>query len=783
LSKPPKKKSPSKTKTKTRKKPKSPFPTDAQILEYIRETPGRVGKREIARAFKLDAKQKMTLKKVLRAMALAGDIEKGKRVREKGTLPPVGVIEITGTDMDGEVLARPVNWQGAGEPPKIFMAPPKGRHPAPGPGDKVLAKLKPANDGAYEANTIRTIGRASGRAGGRNPGQVLGIFDNVGGQGRLRSTDRRAKGEFVVGSRDELEAKPGDLVLAEPLPGRRLGLAQAKIVEILSSGEDGGEPSPSLIAIADYDLPVSFSAEALSQAEAAGPAPAKGRDDLRGLALVTIDGEDAKDFDDAVWAEPDTDKKNQGGWHLLVAIADVAFYVRPGDALDKGAYERGNSAYFPDRVVPMLPEALSNGWCSLVEGEDRPCVAAHLWIDKSGKLLRHEFRRALMRSTARLTYEQAQAAHDGNPDKTTERLLKSVIAPLYGAYDALLRGREDRGVLELEMPERKVVLDQDGKVESIGTRQRLDSHKLIEEFMIAANVAAAETLEKRRLPCMYRVHDQPSAEKLEALRTVLDSIGLSFSRGGVASPARFNQILKKAASTSHAPMVNVMVLRTQAQAMYGPDNHGHFGLALNRYCHFTSPIRRYADLLVHRALVGDSSDKELDYGEIGEHLSVTERRAAEAERNAVDRYTASYLADRVGAFFAGRINGVTRFGLFVTLDETGADGLIPIRTLGDDYFVHDEERHSLIGRRSGLEYRLGQEVEVRLAEANPLTGGMIFDLMDAVTPKGISKTNQATGRKSRKPHKGKKKGLKKGTAKRGKSKAARRINRGGNRKR
>ncbi|NQU62200.1 MAG: ribonuclease R [Rhodospirillales bacterium] len=763
---PSKKKSSAKTKLKT----KAPFPTNEQILEYIRENPSRAGKREIARAFKLDTQQKMTLKKVLREMTLAGDIDKGHghKVHAKGTLPPVGVIEITGTDLDGEILARPLNWEGELEPPKIYLGPARDRHPAPGPGDRVLARLSLAEDGAYEANTIRTIGRAAGRT----PGQILGIFDIVDGKNRLRPTDRRARGEFVVESRDALDAKPGDLVRAEPLSERRLGLRPAKIVEIIGKGEDAA--TPSLIAITDNDLPVSFSAEAEKQAEDAGPASPKGRDDIRNLPLVTIDGEDARDFDDAVWAEPDTDKKNPGGWRLLVAIADVAWYVRPGDALDRGAYERGNSVYFPDRVVPMLPEALSNGWCSLVADEDRPCVAAHLWIDASGNLIRHEFKRALMRSKARLTYEQAQAAQDGSPDETTKPLVESVIAPLYGAYEALLRGREMRGVLELDMPERKVVLDKDGKVSSIASRQRLDSHKLIEEFMIAANVAAAETLEKRMLPCMYRVHDQPSAEKLESLRAVLDSIGLSFSRGGVASPSRFNQVLKQAASTPHGPMVNVMVLRTQSQAEYGPDNLGHFGLALNRYCHFTSPIRRYADLLVHRALIGDApgKDKGKDFREIGEHLSMTERRAAGAERDAVDRYTAAYLADRVGALFPGRINGVTRFGLFVTLDETGADGLVPIRTLADDFYIHDEARHSLVGRRNGIAYQLGQQVEVRLAEANPITGGMIFDIMDGGSD--ISgRTAQAPGHKPRKSHKP----PKKGKAKHGKSKAARRLKR------
>ncbi|NQV85049.1 MAG: ribonuclease R [Rhodospirillales bacterium] len=754
----PKKKSP------TKKPGKSPFPSNEDILKFIEEHPERAGKREIARAFKLDAKQKMTLKKVLREMQQTGVLEKdrGKRVRKPETLPPVTVLQITGPDMDGELMARPVTWDSDEPPPKIYMVPAnlhsKSPQNLPGTGDRVLAKLTLNDDGTFEARAIRTIAAA--------PEQVLGIFESVGGQGRVRPTDRRARGEYVIDSRDTLDAKPGDLVRAEPLTGRKLGLRMARIVECIRP--DDGVQAPSMIAIADFNLPTRFSDQALRQADAATAAPAKGRDDFRAVPLVTIDGPDARDFDDAVWAEPDSDAKNPGGWHLLVAIADVAWYVRPGDALDTGAYERGNSVYFPDRVVPMLPEVLSNGWCSLVPQEDRPCMVAHIWIDADGCLIRHKFCRGIMRSAARLTYEQVQKARDGHGDEITAPLMATTINPLYGAYSALLKNRNARGVLELDMPERKVQLAPDGSVEAIALRQRLDSHKLIEEFMICANVAAAETLEKAKMPCLYRVHDEPSQEKLAALGEVLSSINISFEKGGVASPKRFNRVLKLAADTPHAEMINVMVLRSQSQALYAPANLGHFGLALRRYCHFTSPIRRYADLLVHRALIdagglgeGGSGGAHADLNEAGEHISDTERRAARAERDAVDRFTAAYLADRVGSQFHGRINGVTRFGLFITLDETGADGLVPIRTLPDDYYVHDEDRHSLRGRRHGREYLLGQSVEIRLAEANPVTGGMIFSLLDSqdsgVEPKRAGKKGpprrggRTKGAKAKKP--------------------------------
>jgi ribonuclease R len=397
-------------------------------------------------------------------------------------------------------------------------------------------------------------------------------------------------------------AEPGELVLAEVRQGRpRLGLREVRVTERL--GAPGGTRTLSLIAIHEHELPVEFSPEALDEATAAGPAELGKRTDLRALPLVTIDGADARDFDDAVWAEPDPDPGNPGGWHILVAIADVAWYVRPGGALDRAAFERGNSAYFPDRVVPMLPEALSTGWCSLNPDEDRPCLAAEMWIDGSGKARKHRFLRGLMRSAARLTYEQIQAARDGDREAVAEALHEPAIAPLYGAYESLLEARRARGTLELDLPERRVVLDEAGAVAAIERRERLDSHRLIEEFMIAANIAAARELETRRRPCMYRVHDQPDPVRIEALRQVLDSLDLRLARGQVMRAKLLNRVIERAKAHPAAAMVNMLVLRAQAQALYSPDNIGHFGLALTHYAHFTSPIRRYADLLVHRALI------------------------------------------------------------------------------------------------------------------------------------------------------------------------------------
>ncbi|MCP5367943.1 MAG: ribonuclease R [Hyphomicrobiales bacterium] len=712
----------------------APFPSDEQILDFIRDTPGRPGKREIARAFHLDADQKRDLKKVLRRLETEGTLQRGRhrRFHEPGTLPPVTVVEVTGTDLDGEVLARPVTWDEEVEPPPIYMAPERRGQPALGRGDRVLARLTPLDPAevghaAYEGRTIRRIAGA--------PARVLGIFEDRDGRGWIRPVDKRAKYDFVAEVPPDIKVKPGHLVWAEVRRGSRLGARTARVLEVLGSAT--GPQAISMIAVHDHDIPTRFPDAALAEAEAAGPAALGARTDLRTLPLVTIDGADARDFDDAVWAEADPDPGNGGGWHLVVAIADVAWYVRPGAPLDRSAYERGNSVYFPDRVVPMLPEALSNGWCSLVPDEDRPCMAAHLWIDGEGHLRRHRFERAMMRSAARLTYEQVQAARDGAADEVTGPLAEAVIAPLYGAYAALERHRTARGVLELDLPERRVIIDDKGKVAGIEPRARLDSHKLIEEFMICANVAAAETLERLGEPCMYRIHDAPSKDKLESLRQFLETLNVKFARGQVVQPAQFNKVLDRFRDTPHTHMVSEVVLRSQSQAEYGPENIGHFGLALRRYCHFTSPIRRYSDLLVHRALIrggrlGDGGLEKVhkDFAEMGQHLSMTERRAAAAERDAVDRFTAAFLADRVGARFAGRITGVTRFGLFVRLADSGGDGLVPIGSLGDDYFVHDEARHALVGRHSGAEYRLGDEVTVVLREAEPITGGLILELAD-----------------------------------------------------
>ena len=502
-------------------------------------------------------------------------------------------------------------------------------------------------------------------------------------------------------------------------------------------GREDDPRAASLIAIHAHGIPTGFPEAAEIEAEAAREPVLVGREDLRALPLITIDPPDARDHDDAVYAEPDADPANPGGWVVWVAIADVAAYVRPGSALDRTAREKGNSVYFPDRVEPMLPERLSAGLCSLRAGENRACLAVRMVFDASGRKTGHRFVRGLMRSAAKLSYEQAQAAIEGSPDDVTGPLLEPVLKPLYAAYDRLLSARRARSPLAIESPERRIVMDSEGRIAAIRRRAVLPAHQLIEEMMIQANVSAAQTLEARRTPLIYRVHDTPSQEKVHALADFLATLGLPWSKGEAPRTDRLNRLLEETRESPNAAIINEVVLRSQMQAIYDTDNIGHFGLNLDRYAHFTSPIRRYADLIVHRGLIralglGEDGLTDRDIAQLkgtAEMITAAERRAMAAERDAIDRYVAAFLADRVGATFTGRISGVTRFGLFIRLDETGADGLIPISRLGGEFFIHDETAHALVGERSGAHWPLGLPVEVRLVEATPVTGGLLFDML------------------------------------------------------
>ncbi len=730
------------------KKPtRSALPSKQQILDFVNQTDGKVGKREIGRAFQIRSQDRIELKKILREMRDEGLLEKGykKAMHKPGRLPNIAVIEITGIDRHGDLIAAPVSWEHEDAPPKIHILPQKNRKggPAPGRGDRVLARLEYISDTSYSGRIIRVLQSANLT--------ILGIFRSSGEQDRLIPVDKKVREEFLITGGGREKPKDGDLVLAEVLDRRRanrpMGLRRVKLKEII--GDMSAPKSVSLIAIHAHGIPHDFSAGAVREAEAAKPVTLGKREDLRDIPLITIDPPDARDHDDAIFAEPDPDPKNPGGWHVIVAIADVAHYVRHASALDKDARIRGNSCYFPDRVVPMLPEALSADLCSLKPGVDRAALAVHMWFDVEGNKKRHRFCRALMRSAANMAYRDVQAAFD----KGEGALIDTVIRPLYGAYEAIRIARTKREPLDLELPERKIILDDQGNVTDITIQERLDAHKLVEEFMIQANVAAAEALEARRTPCMYRVHEEPGLEKLEELRDFLKSLNLSLAKGQVLKPRAFNQILRKVVGAPHQLLVNDVVLRSQTQAYYSPANAGHFGLALPKYAHFTSPIRRYADVLIHRGLIrayglgedGLRDDEASELEELGALISTTERRAMVAERDSKDRYVAAFLSNRVGETFKGRISGVTKFGLFVTLEPWGGDGLIPMARLTDDFYIYDQTHHTLIGRSTKRRFQLGDPIEVRLSDTRPTSGGLELELLDRM--KTTARTKKHGGKK------------------------------------
>jgi len=771
------------------------FPQRDAIVAFVRAHPGEVGTREIAREFGLKNADRAELKRILRELADAGTIEKrGKKIREPAALPATVMADITGRDSDGELIATPAEWDEveSGEPPKIRIHVPRRPQPgtAAGVGDRALLKIEKLEEpeaAVYRGRVIKVVDHAKTR--------VLGIFRSLpDGGGRLIPVDKKQAGrELNIAKADSNGAEDGDLVSVDIVRSRGFGLASGKVKERL--GSLASEKAVSLIAIHSHEIPQAFSPAALREAEAAQPAMLKGREDWREVPLVTIDPPDAKDHDDAVHAQPDPDPNNKGGFIVDVAIADVAFYVRPGSALDRDALTRGNSVYFPDRVVPMLPERISNDLCSLVPGEPRGALAVRMVIGNDGRKRSHSFHRILMRSAAMLNYAQAQAAIDGRPDDTTGPLLDPILKPLYEAYAVVKRARDERDPLDLDIPERKILLKPDGTVDRVVVPERLDAHRLIEEFMILANVAAAEMLEKKSLPLIYRVHDEPTLEKVHNLQEFLKTLDLPFAKSGALRPSLFNRVLAQVRGHDSEPLVNEVVLRSQAQAEYAAENYGHFGLNLRRYAHFTSPIRRYADLIVHRALIrglglGEGALPETEtvetLTEVAAQISVTERRAMKAERETADRLIAHFLADRIGASFQGRISGVTRAGLFVKLSDTGADGLIPIRTLGTEYFNYDETRHALVGSRSGAMHRLGDVVDVRLVEAAPVAGALRFELLsegqtaprgrgrpganDAGRAKAKAQPGRSPRKKDRKPGNAKSGNANAGKVKPGKSK-------------
>ena len=709
----------------------SQIPTKDQILAWISDNPGHASKRDIAKAFGIKGAARIDLKRVLKELEAEGHLEKRKKTyRDPDRLPPVAVLQVLPPDDLGDVFCRPLEWLGEGPEPRILFSA-KSTDPALGEGDRILARMQEVDgeDYQYVARLIRRIGT--------NPHKILGIFRKGAEGGRIVPIDKGSDKEWQVAAGATEGARDGELVEAEQAgPRSRMGLQRARVVQRL--GDPGQPKAVSLIAIHQHGIPDDFPDGAIEEADAAKPAGLSGREDLRDMPLVTIDPVDARDRDDACLAHADDDPKNPGGFVIWVAIADVAHYVRPGSALDREARKRGNSTYFPDRVVPMLPDRLSGDLCSLHEGVPRACMAVRMVINAEGQKIGHRFVRGLMRSVASLNYQEVQDGIDGQPNEKVAPLVDPVLKPLFAAYGALKRARAMRQPLDLDLPERQIILRDEGKVTSVAFKDRLDAHKLIEEFMVLANVAAAEELIRLRTPQLFRVHEEPNPDKIAALRETAQASGFNLAKGQVLQTRHLNSLLAAAEGTEFDELINMSTLRSMTQAYYSPENFSHFGLALKAYAHFTSPIRRYSDLIVHRALItahgwgrdGLSAEELERLDDIAKHISETERRSMMAERDTTDRYLAAYLSERVGESFTGRISGIARFGAFVKLDDTGADGLLPMRALGREYFHYDADTQTLIGADTGLTIGIGQRVTVKLAEAVPVTGGMTLELVE-----------------------------------------------------
>jgi ribonuclease R len=771
------------------KKPKyGELPTPDQILEFIQSADQAAGKREIAKAFGLKGEDKVALKRLLKDMGDEGliDAGPGRAFHKMGGIPKVTVLRIVHIDDAGRAQAVPERWEGEGEPPRLRVMERKGRGAsALGIGDRILSRTEEQGAG-FVAHPMKKLMKGSEL--------VLGVVHQQGESHWLKPVEKKERRELPIS--DLGDAQPGDLVLAEKT-GRPPRLT-ARVDAVL--GDPFAPRSFSLIAIHKYSIPHTMPDDVEAEAERMARLDLGAREDLTHIPIVAIDPADARDHDDAVWAAPDDDPANAGGWKALVAIADVSFYVRPGSALDKEARKRGNSVYFPDRVVPMLPEILSAHVCSLVEDEDRAALVCHLQITGDGQLKSWRFTRARVRIHANIAYEDAQAAVDAHeqtnpahpelveglplpsdgdegegqgfdklslsgssdgeeqvevasspcsmpeiepsPPVVSPEILHSTLLPLWECWRAMYAAREKRAPLDLDLPERRVMLDEKGRITSVAPRERLDAHKLIEDYMIAANVAAAKALEAKKVPVMYRVHEPPSREKLVALKDYLKTFEIEFALGQVIRPATFNRIIERVGEADFRPQVMEQILRTQTQAYYGPGNHGHFGLSLGSYAHFTSPIRRYADLLVHRALVRahrlepavketQLTDQEAEAMEVtGELISQHERRAMQAERETLDRYVAAYLSEQVGAIVDCRITGVQPFGFFATVEGLGGDGLVPVSTLGSEYFRYDEARQALVGEETGESFEPGRRLKLRLAEADPVSGSLRFELPD-----------------------------------------------------
>ncbi|UTO29241.1 ribonuclease R [Bartonella harrusi] len=722
----------------------NPLPSKAEIISFINENPDRSSKRDIAKAFNLKGDSRIWLRGVLRELKDENLISKQhKKALNKGNLPPISLVKISGRDKDGSLIAQPLEWEGD-EKPNVEIRPfHRIKGTSVGVGDHVLVKIFRNKTGSsYTGRLIRKVDVS--------PKSIFGVVRKLKtNQWRLDPIDRKTN-ELIIDTSDtssKIKIESGDFVEVEIKKNTGYGLKSAQIKNIL--GHIESEKTLSMIALLSKGIPYIFPEEVLEQVKHIKPANLENREDWRQLPFVTIDPPDAKDHDDAVYATKDEDPENPDGWIIVVAIADVSYYVKTGSALDKEALKRGNSVYFPDRVVPMLPERISNNLCSLREEKERPALAVRMIFDTNGNKQRHSFHRVVVRVFAKLSYQEVQSAIEGNINEKSAPVFESVLQPLWEAYGRLKIARNRRQPLELELAEKKIILDQNGCIKDVVNEPHLEAHRLIEEFMIQANIAASETLKEHHQPFIYRIHDQPSLAKQEVLRTFLQSLGISLSRGAELTSARLNGILGKVANTQQQELVNQVILRTQSQAEYNPKNIGHFGLNLHNYTHFTSPIRRYADLIIHRALIkvlklGNdplTETQEQNLAEIATQISLYERRAMIAERETRDRLVAHYLINKIGRIFTGRVSGVIKAGLFISLDKLNTDGFVHISTLKDDYYYFDEVQHILIGKHSHKGYQLSDQVEVKLVTVQPFAGAINLELLTKPRQLAFSSTS------------------------------------------
>lgn len=689
----------------------NPIPSREFILEYLADRGKPATQLQLQDELDLkSSEEREALRRRLIAMSRDGQLLRNR----KGAFGPLESMELIAGRVIGHKDGFGFVVPDTGDE-DLFLSPRQMRLVFT--GDRVLTRVSSVDGrGRREASIIEVLEH--------NTQQLVGRFHSESGTAFVEPANQRITQDILIPPDAKNGAENGQMVVVaitdQPTShARPLG----KIIEVL-----GDHMAPGMeisVAIRNHDLPVEWPEDTLLEASRYAPTVTEdaidGRLDLRHLPFVTIDGDDAKDFDDAVYCEP----REKGGWMLYVAIADVSYYVKQQSALDKEAEKRGNSVYFPGRVIPMLPETLSNNLCSLIPDADRLAMVCEMTIHPTGRIMKYEFSEAVFRSHARLTYNQVHAMMEKNDKRMRERFSARVtqLEHLYELFRVLQKARKARGAIDFDLPETKIVFGKDRKIEKIIPYERFESHRVIEECMLCANICAAKFLEKHKQPGLYRVHQGPTEEKLENLRKFLTEIGLGIPAHRNPVPADYAHILRVVQDRPDAHMIQTMLLRSMSQAIYSPDNRGHFGLAYEAYAHFTSPIRRYPDLLVHRGIKQILRHKKPSTDEAalvraGEHCSMTERRADDATNEVTDWLKCEFMMDKVGQEFDGIVSGATSFGIFVELSDIYVEGLVHISTLPDDYYQFDPVKHVLTGERAGRRFTMGDPVKIRVARVD-----------------------------------------------------------------